>query len=658
MTERKIAIRNGTLFIGGARVPILSGEVHFFRMDPQTWDSTLANVKALGLPIVSTYLSWRRFSIGPGRYDLEGKTDPRLDVERFLRLCGKHGLWVIMKPGPWICAEEPNGGYPDWLVDRGDLHVLDSAGNSVQGYNPPFCSPIPSYLHPSYLEAAGEWISEVDRTISRHVYPRGPIILVQLDNEPSMTFHDRLLESDYNPVNVGPGGLYQHWLQAKYATVAELNRAHCSSWKDFREVPAPRSLEITRPREVARYSDWVEFKERSIARHVACIRKMHVENGLDQVLFTINYNEHPQLGVPNDWRALESASGMGGFDYYPRMPLNPMGLSDVALHVNYSRVCNVVPWSPEIVSGTWSFEGQVHMPGAIESRDFEYLYLGCIAFGLKGMNFYMLADRDNWIDSPLDATGNPGPNAASIGDVIRLISSETEFEAFNRRQPVAVLYYRPHAREAFIADGGSLSPGAGDLGKSYGTFKSLFAELHRLNLDPAVADPWARPGSLAEHRLLFVPGGPSMDEPTLSVIDEAAGAGSTVVWAGPKPRRTPGFNRLSGEHRSLEGTAFDFKGENGKEELARILEKNSIRPEVEANVPGVYTVVHRCRARAWLFIINSRDAPETVELGFQDAGVVRMRALTGAGRTVTLDGSRARVTLEHRCVQAWELERS
>ena len=224
------------------------------------------------------------------------------------------------------------------------------------------------------------------------------------------------------------------------SSIANLNKAHHSSWRTFQEVPAPRALKLAGPGELAACVDWAEYKEHLMVRHIECIRRMHEENGLDRVLFTINYNEHPQLGVPNDWHALELASGIGGFDYYPRLPLSEAGLADVALFTGYSRVCNVIPWSPEIMCGTWSFLGQEHAHGALAAADFEYLYLCCVALGLRGMNFYMFADRDNWIDSPLDVEGRPGPTTEAVRTVIRLISEEPELERLHRRQEVAVLY--------------------------------------------------------------------------------------------------------------------------------------------------------------------------------------------------------------------------
>ncbi len=627
-------IHEGALVVNGARVPILSGEIQFFRMPPQTWDTALAGLKAAGLPMVSTYLSWRRFSLGPDQYDLDGRTDPRLDVRRFLDLCVKHDLWVTMKPGPWICAEEANGGYPDWLVEREDLCVLDAAGKPVQGYNPPFRSPIPSYLHPAYLDAVRAWFRQVDDVIEPYTWPRGPIILMQLDNEPSMTFHDRLLESDYNPVNVGEDGLYGRWLMEKYRTIADLNQAHGSSWRSFSAVQPPRSINPGRLPSLAPWADWAEFKERLMARHVEQLGRFHRENGLTGVLFTINYNEHPHVGVPNNWHALEQASGMGGFDFYPRMPLSPSGLADVALFMAYSRVCNAIPWSPEIMSGTWSFPGQEHASGELARADYEFLYLSALAFGLKGMNFYMFADRDNWIDSPLDAAGCPAPNLEAVRKVARLISEEPDFELLERRQDVAVLYYRPYAREAFIADAsaGPLEVDGVRLGSSYACFKSLFTELHRQNMDPAVVDPWVRSDDLGKHRLIFVPGGRPMDQATLSQLDDFAAAGGKVVWIGQD-------------------------GQPDREELARALRGNDISPAVPAGAQGILTVLHRSSRVEWLFVINTSETGGQVVVDLRDSSVKRLTALPAGEPSIMAGGPRVLLSCDPRSVQVWRLDR-
>ena len=81
MSTHPELIRNGVLTVNGARVPVLSGEIHFFRMSPETWDTALANLKAIGLPMVSTYLSWRRFSLGPESIRPGGQNRPEVERE-------------------------------------------------------------------------------------------------------------------------------------------------------------------------------------------------------------------------------------------------------------------------------------------------------------------------------------------------------------------------------------------------------------------------------------------------------------------------------------------------------------------------------------------------------------------------------------------------
>lgn len=650
-------IEDGAIRIHGERIPLLSGEVQFFRMDPSSWEGALDNLQAAGIPIVSTYLGWRRFSIAPGRYDLEGRTDPRLDVRRFLDMCSSRGLWVTMKPGPWICAEEANGGYPDWLVQEEELQVRDSEGRAVLGYSYPFQSPIPSYHHPAYLSRVKEWLAAVDGALADYFFPRGPIILVQLDNEPCMTFHDKVFESDYNPFNLE---LFKRRLEERYPSIDALNAAHGSAYSSFAEFEPPRSLLISRIEGLAPYFDWIEFKEASLASHVAKIGKMHVDNKVDGVLFTINYNEHPQLAVPNDWSALEASSGMGGFDYYPRMPVSDPGLRDLALFVNYSRICNRLPWSPEIMSGSWTFEGNEYAPGSLKPSDFEFLYLACMAYGLKGMNFYMFADRDNWVESPLSSEGEPGPNIDSIRKVVRLISGEADFERLDRSQDVAVLYYRPYAREGFLASASSEPVEAEGyrLGDAYRGFAEAFGALHDLNLDPALVDPWISKESFKKHKVIVVPGGAYMDEACLDALASYVEGGGLVFWLGETARYDLNFRPLAREFGPLGGLGrlIRLPGASlGKQELIKALAEAGIAPAVAADDEGLRTVLHRYEGKAWLFVINRGEALRETVLRFRDPEYAKMVSLVEPGLSREIIGGAAKLRCCPHSVQVWAL---
>ncbi len=363
-SRRRVTLSGNALLLNGERVPLFSGEIHFWRIDPQYWGECLKRMKAMDLKIVSTYLSWRRHSISPQEKDLTGKTDPRLNVPAFLRLCQSLGLWVHLKPGPWICAEEEKGGYPDWLLSDEEILAKDNQGQPVVGYFPPFDGDTPSYLHPTYLKHVRRWLTDVDLCISDFCYPRGPVILVQLDNEPSMTFRDGMFESDYNPVIAG--GLYQQWLKGKYGSVGALNLAYRSALANFSDVEAPVTLGIQHLGDLRRHTDWAEFKEWLLARYIQILGEIHLRNGIENVLFTVNYNRHWPLSVPNNWRKLEEASGgLGGYDYYAVPPLSVDDFVDVVKSVNYSLATSKLPWAPEMMTGIWKLEGSEETPSPL-----------------------------------------------------------------------------------------------------------------------------------------------------------------------------------------------------------------------------------------------------------------------------------------------------
>jgi len=602
MSALRIRVDENELIIDGKRIPLVSGEMHFFRLDPDIWERCLRQIKELGVPIVATYLDWRRHSLGPDENDLTGRTDPRLNVPRFLELCKQVGLWVHLKPGPWICAEERNGGYPEWLVSDPDLQVLDSAGRVVQGYTPPFQSPIPSYLHPRYLRYVEKWVKDVTDCIRPYCYPNGPVILLQLDNEPSMTFHDRFLESDYNPVNVSPGGYYEQWLQTRYGSVEPLN------------TEPPRTVAITSLQELRSYMDWAAFKEWLLARHVSLIGDMYRRNGLDTVLFTVNYNERPQLAVPNNWKQLEPTDGFSGFDYYPAMPMSFDEIVKVAMAVNYSLAVLKVSWSPEIMTGIWKFNGAVSPCPLLQARDYEYLYLVCMAFGLKGMNFYMMVNRENWQQAPITERGDRTETARAVERVVQLMRSLPNFTRLRKTQEVAVLYYRPYAWEAFVVEDRQIEVEGLRLGKAYEWFVAAYRELLRLNLDPAIFDPWVQgEEQLIRFRMVVVPCGRYMDRTTQEMLRRYAEAGGTLVLVGEPPQ----FD-LDMQQCSVLASWHVKEFLTAPNDLPQACVQHGLAPVVWAEDSAMLTLLHQHESARVLYLINTSSHPLRTVVRFRD----------------------------------------
>jgi len=150
-----------SMLIDGKRLVLWSGEVHPFRLpSPSLWRDVLEKLRAHGYNTISVYVSWNYHSPAPGTYDFTGVRDLGL----FLRTAAETGLYVILRPGPYINAEVDAGGFPGWLtVTKGTARTSD----------------------PTYLQYVDEWLTAVDRIAARHLYTKGDgtIVLYQLENE-------------------------------------------------------------------------------------------------------------------------------------------------------------------------------------------------------------------------------------------------------------------------------------------------------------------------------------------------------------------------------------------------------------------------------------------------------------------------------------------
>ncbi|MEW2492146.1 beta-galactosidase [Streptomyces nodosus] len=150
-----------SMLIDGRRIVLWSGEMHPFRLpSPSLWRDVLEKMRAHGYNTVSVYVSWNYHSPAPGRYDFTGVRD----LDLFLRTAAEVGLYVILRPGPYINAEVDAGGFPGWLTaTRGKARTAD----------------------PAYLRHVDEWLTAVNRIAVRHLYTggTGTIVLYQLENE-------------------------------------------------------------------------------------------------------------------------------------------------------------------------------------------------------------------------------------------------------------------------------------------------------------------------------------------------------------------------------------------------------------------------------------------------------------------------------------------
>ncbi|MDD9380184.1 beta-galactosidase [Streptomyces sp. ZAF1911] len=139
---------------------IVSGALHYFRVHPEQWADRLHKARLLGLNTVETYVPWNLHAPRRGEFRLDGG----LDLPRFLDLAAAEGLYVLLRPGPYICAEWEGGGLPPWL--------LAEEGIALRSRDPRFLRAVDEYL--------GMLLPPL---LSRLGSRGGPVLAVQLENE-------------------------------------------------------------------------------------------------------------------------------------------------------------------------------------------------------------------------------------------------------------------------------------------------------------------------------------------------------------------------------------------------------------------------------------------------------------------------------------------
>ncbi|XP_025094509.1 beta-galactosidase-like isoform X2 [Pomacea canaliculata] len=156
-----IDYNNSTFLKDGKPFRYVSGSIHYFRVHPYYWKDRFLKMRAAGINAVQTYVPWNMHEVVPDNYTFTGI----VDLPKFLSLAHEAGLLVLLRLGPYICAEVEFGGLPAWLLTfNKDMIVRTS--------------------DPIYLARVDKWYSVLLTTIQPYLYENGgPIVMVQIENE-------------------------------------------------------------------------------------------------------------------------------------------------------------------------------------------------------------------------------------------------------------------------------------------------------------------------------------------------------------------------------------------------------------------------------------------------------------------------------------------
>jgi beta-galactosidase len=161
ITKGDFVAGNKEFMLNGKPFIIRAGELHYSRIPKAYWDHRIKMAKAMGMNTICIYLFWNYHEEEQGVFDFSGQKD----VAEFVSLIQKNGMYCILRPGPYVCAEWDMGGLPWWLLKKKDLKVRNRTDDF-------------------FMDRVKIYLKEVGKQLASYqIQNGGPIIMVQVENE-------------------------------------------------------------------------------------------------------------------------------------------------------------------------------------------------------------------------------------------------------------------------------------------------------------------------------------------------------------------------------------------------------------------------------------------------------------------------------------------
>ena len=158
--QQSFVAGNGAFLLNGKPFVVKAAELHYPRIPRPYWEQRIQLCKALGMNTICLYTFWNAHEPEPGKFDFSGQNDLR----EFIKLCAKNDMKVILRPGPYVCAEWEMGGLPWWLLKKKDIRLREA--------------------DPYFLQRVDMFQKEVaEQVADLTITHGGPIIMVQVENE-------------------------------------------------------------------------------------------------------------------------------------------------------------------------------------------------------------------------------------------------------------------------------------------------------------------------------------------------------------------------------------------------------------------------------------------------------------------------------------------
>jgi beta-galactosidase len=156
----QFSLGDSVFLLDGKPFQMISGEIHYPRVPREAWRQRMKMARAMGLNTIGTYVFWNLHEPQKGVYDFSGNND----IAAFVRIAKEEGLWVVLRPSPYVCAEWEFGGYPYWLQNEKGLIVRSKETQYTIAYT-------------NYIKALAKQLAPLQ------IEHGGNILMVQIENE-------------------------------------------------------------------------------------------------------------------------------------------------------------------------------------------------------------------------------------------------------------------------------------------------------------------------------------------------------------------------------------------------------------------------------------------------------------------------------------------
>ncbi len=388
-TSATCSVGKASLLINGKEIFLYSGEVHYFRIPTRYWKKHLLALRDAGCNAVSTYVPWSWHEYKEGDFDISGKTHPERDLLGFIKLAQDTGLFITLKPGPYVMAETTDQGIPGWLTSQyPETKALNENGE-------PWGNPFVSYMSTVFRDKASRWLRFfADKVVVPNQKRRsGAVIMLQLCNEIGI-FSWLGMQADYSPSSLAA---WWKFLKHRYPRVEDLARALDREVRSYECVMPPRQV-CTSRRDYVLYELFHDYLRWVYADYVAYLSNTLREAGV-VVPFFANIggwvfgraHEFCMNATFHRETCKKVPDVLYGLDHIPEFvsPLNAHdGIVANQLAMELQRRRGPI-YSAELQCGSREHGVETYPP------ELALFYRECIAHGLTGMNFYMFAQGKN-----------------------------------------------------------------------------------------------------------------------------------------------------------------------------------------------------------------------------------------------------------------------